>query len=99
MLRCLVVWLDKNSHNLKNLMNYIKIVIRQKEGNLRNAFLPPQKKAKKGISQKGHFFSKPYLYTIIYIYIILLLLLTTFFSSVCNTKCYLTPHNRVRLAN
>ena len=56
-------------------MSYIKIVIRQKEGNLRNAFLPPQKKAKKGISQKGHFFSKPYLYTIIYIlyYIIIII--------------------------
>ena len=35
-----------------------------------NAFLPPQKKAKKGISQKAYFFKKGVYYIIIYLFII-----------------------------
>lgn len=37
---------------------------------LANAFLPPQKKAKKGISQKTYFFKKGAYYIIIYLFII-----------------------------
>ena len=37
---------------------------------LANAFLPPKKKAKKGISQKAYFFKMTPYYIIIYLFII-----------------------------
>ena len=37
---------------------------------LANAFLPPKKKAKKGISQKAYFFKMTHYYIIIYLFII-----------------------------
>lgn len=68
---------------------------------LANAFLPPQKKAKKGILQKAYFFKMTPYYIIIYLFIIYyikqsnalvcvsvfcVIVLSHDIFSVCNTK-------------
>lgn len=46
----------KFQHELRNVKSYLVILTKNVLANLQNAFLPPQKKAKKGISQKAYFF-------------------------------------------